>query len=431
MENKLNDKKNFGLIAAIIFIILAVYNVISLLSTLIEGYGYLSDIFWVIEIAAYILVAVGLIKKDNPNLFIIGFGLYGLQNLFYFFRGFTWDSYSIITDYYYYSDEYKFNFFCMLPSLLFLVAGAGMIAMAVIIFTPKFPQYRDTVKKLWYLPGTLMGVGLVISVIILVAYSGTSSYWNGYYGYVGGYYGFLNIATAVAFIFTGMVMVNYPMYAKCNYSGGMNMKEEFKENYSTEDNYSVGVATVKPEGYCDIALHVVLLLFTFGIWFYIWLYRTTRFLNRVQGHEFRNPTNQLLLSLFVPFYFIYWIYKSAQRIDTYARQNGVQSDITTISLVFAIFLFIISPVIMQDKINTVLKKKHGIVEESLGGGAEPAVHYEEPVSEGYVEKNVKTSEKPSGARTIADEIRVYKDLLDQGLITEEEFAAKKNQLLGI
>ena len=37
----------------------------------------------------------------------------------------------------------------------------------------------------------------------------------------------------------------------------------------------------------------------------------------------------------------------------------------------------------------------------------------------------------SSAIVVADEIQKYKALMDQGLITEEEFAAKKRQLLGI
>ena len=34
-------------------------------------------------------------------------------------------------------------------------------------------------------------------------------------------------------------------------------------------------------------------------------------------------------------------------------------------------------------------------------------------------------------RSVADEIKKYKELLDQGIITEEEFRLKKSQLLGL
>ena len=41
-------------------------------------------------------------------------------------------------------------------------------------------------------------------------------------------------------------------------------------------------------------------------------------------------------------------------------------------------------------------------------------------------------EKPAGSVvSVVDEIRGLKQLLDEGILTEEEFAAKKKQLLGI
>lgn len=48
----------------------------------------------------------------------------------------------------------------------------------------------------------------------------------------------------------------------------------------------------------------------------------------------------------------------------------------------------------------------------------------------YVKENIgkKSSESPTSA---ADEIRKYKELLDEGIITAEEFEQKKKQLLGL
>ena len=71
--------------------------------------------------------------------------------------------------------------------------------------------------------------------------------------------------------------------------------------YTAQNTVSAGSA------YCSMVKHVFLLLFTFGIWYFIWIYRTTRYLNRVEGEEYRNPTYKLLLCMFVPFYLIYWV----------------------------------------------------------------------------------------------------------------------------
>lgn len=54
----------------------------------------------------------------------------------------------------------------------------------------------------------------------------------------------------------------------------------------------------------------------------------------------------------------------------------------------------------------------------------------------YVKKQVEASKRSRNAPTVAalspaDEIKKYKELLDLGIITQEEFDAKKRQLLGL
>ena len=48
----------------------------------------------------------------------------------------------------------------------------------------------------------------------------------------------------------------------------------------------------------------------------------------------------------------------------------------------------------------------------------------------YNDYKTKESTK-NGATSVADEIKKYKELLDSGIITKEEFAVKKKQLLGL
>lgn len=162
--------------------------------------------------------------------------------------------------------------------------------------------------------------------------------------------------------------------------------------------------------YVDMMKHVLLLLFTFGIYLYIWIYRTTAYLNKCNKEEYRNPTNKLLLCLFVPFYYIYWTYKTAQMVDRNAKAKNVVSDISTLCLILAIFIGIIPPILIQDKINATIK-----IEETK----------DIPVSSTTV------SQSPASNISSADELKKYKDLLDDGIITQEEFDAKKKQLLGL
>ncbi len=166
------------------------------------------------------------------------------------------------------------------------------------------------------------------------------------------------------------------------------------------------------DGYCDLLTHILLLLFTFGIWQYIWIYKTTSYLNNTPNEEHRNPTTKLLLCMFVPFYYIYWTYKSAQRIDKLAISKGQQSDISALCLILSIFISVVPPIIMQDKINNIVKPKTN-VNTTTSTGTTP------------------TTNTNSSTIGVADEIKKYKDLLDAGVITQEEFDAKKKQLLDL
>ena len=104
---------------------------------------------------------------------------------------------------------------------------------------------------------------------------------------------------------------------------------------------------------CNLFVHILLLLFTFGIWQLVWIYRVTQYLNCVRDEEYRNPTTKLLLCMFIPFYTIYWTYQSAQRIDKLARSRGLNSDLAVACLILEIFIPIIPPILMQDKLNNI------------------------------------------------------------------------------
>ena len=111
------------------------------------------------------------------------------------------------------------------------------------------------------------------------------------------------------------------------------------------------VSASDPTMRIGLAAHVLLLLFTCGIWHWIWVYRTTRYLNCTPGESYRNPGTKLLLCMLIPFYSIYWVYQSGQRIDKLAKTVCVTSDLAVACLILEIFVPLIPPILMQDKIN--------------------------------------------------------------------------------
>lgn len=157
---------------------------------------------------------------------------------------------------------------------------------------------------------------------------------------------------------------------------------------------------------------LLLLLFTCGIWLYIWIYRVTGYTNNVEGEENRNPTNKLLLCLFVPFYVIYWMYKTAQRLDKMAAAKNIPSDLSTLCLILAIFVPIIPPILMQDKLNDIVTGRVAPAAPAAAPAPAPAA-------------------APTSVSEAADDLLKLKELLDAGILTQEEFDAKKKQLLGL
>lgn len=262
----------------------------------------------------------------------------------------------------------------------------------IIIMAKGFSSNAQEKKcNFWFLPAALMGAAFIVNVVC-------------------GSWDFFSLLIIAAVIFTALWGV-YPERDK----DVITLGKPAARPAGTNNTASVGGTTnaasvVNDEAYCDLIKHVLLLLFTFGVWYFIWIYRMTGYTNTVRDEEERNPTNKLLLCLFVPFYGIYWTYKTAQRVDKIAAEKNATSDLATLCLVLDIFVPIIPPILMQDKINKV-------------------------ITAGDVQKESKTvrseAKKEETEVGSADEIKKFKELLDMGAITQEEFDAKKKQLLGL
>lgn len=180
-----------------------------------------------------------------------------------------------------------------------------------------------------------------------------------------------------------------------------------------------GYMAYRAEGYVDLMSCALLLLFTLGIYHLVWIYRTTRYLNRVEGAPSRNPTTKLLLCMFIPFYTIYWTYQSAQRVDALARSKGLYAELTSPCVLLSIFAGIVPPLPMQNTINAVSQTE-------APGAAAPGA--EETQSAPAAMPAAPAAEK--GEEDVIEALKRYKELLDQGVITQEDFDRKKAQLLG-
>lgn len=108
--------------------------------------------------------------------------------------------------------------------------------------------------------------------------------------------------------------------------------------------------------YNGIGKYIFFNLVTVGIWQLIWVFNVTKNLNKVSAVENRKPVVELLLYMFLPFYSIYWIYKTAEAVEAYGDENGKSFKISVLCLAFAVVCPIVSDIVIQDKINKIVGK---------------------------------------------------------------------------
>jgi len=345
------NKKIRTPIAAYMLIVLAVlriFDVLKLTELRVHNSFYVSSAL-VIEIVIDLVLCGILFAKKYNNILVIALGCNALLDVIYLVTSFS------------------------IYNLLYLAAHAlltvhALAACEQTLIKADLSKIRDFSNKLFNLPAIIY----LIPDIILSLRGGT-----------------LGMLGVIKLLLGGFTLLSIGAWLKNPYS-------EIKPNIST--NSSEGI---NDEVYCGLGKHILLLLFTFGIWNLIWTYRTTKYLNKSPNAEYYNPTNKLLLFIFVPFYSIYWFYKHGQRIDSFNKSKGINnSDMATLCLILGIFIPIVACIIMQDKINTLCTSKAA---------------------------NTASQEQPQ----TTDELKKYKELLDSGIITQEEFDAKKKQLLGL
>ena len=108
--------------------------------------------------------------------------------------------------------------------------------------------------------------------------------------------------------------------------------------------------------YNNIGKHIFFTFITFGVWQCIWIYNVTKNLNKVESVDRRRSSLELFLCLVLPFYYVYWLYKSAAYVEAYGQQRGKYIKINVLCLALSFVCPLISTVIIQDKINSIVGK---------------------------------------------------------------------------
>ena len=226
----------------------------------------------------------------------------------------------------------------LFSGLVGFVGAALLLFVVLVMATEYLPQPRGLMEKAWFVPAIVM----LLSEII----------------YIRSFVALLYALTLAGGTLLCCLWLTHP--------DGIDMPA------FTGENGENSVSAPAVDGYCELFKHVLLLLITFGIWYLIWIFRMTEYLNRVKGEGDRNPVTKLLLCIFVPFYLMYWTYKSTQRIDRLAASVGVESKLTTLCLILSAFVPMVAPVLMQDKVNKVIEVENGNRQADFDPASKPA-----------------------------------------------------------
>ena len=308
----------------------------------------------------------------------------------------------------------------ILWTLIFLLAAVICFAS----LTNIMPMQREAFRRLWFLPAVLSAVKWVIAIVWTLHRDSRRILSYGFAEY-------LSSSGIISTLLQGVFITALMLFALL---------------WAANPDGIPSKGTSK--AYCNMALHILLLLFSCGIWYWIWNYRMTRDTNAVRDEAERNPVTKLLLCMFIPFYGIYWTYKTAQRIDKMAWDRNIPSSTAALCLIMEFFLPIVPPIVMQDKMNAVAAARdpQPVFYRQPAAQPQAAEARQYPQSQQYATQAqqypqsqpqpVQAPEYPqnqpsAAAQDIAEKLRTYKALLDVGAISQKEFEEKRRQLLGL
>lgn len=384
----------YALISGILFVLMAIVLVVDLIGY--RGTSVFTYLPSLLSIVGYVITAIALFmaNRARPKLLVIGFIIQAAAAFF-----------TLINNLVSFNAVFTLAVFT-LSRLFELAAWVGAIMISVACLTERLPQDRAAVKKVWFVPAACYAVEVIIWWI-----------WGAAHYRIRTSYFVLDLLLNVLGLLLAMLwVVNSDAFAQKTANASDPGQPE------SAAPASGAAATAESTAYYNLGMHVVLLLLTFGVWYLIWIYRMTGYLNRVEDEQPRNPTNQLLLCIFVPFYTVWWVYQSAQRIDKLAAAKGIASDLSTLCLILAIFVGVVPPILMQDKINAIV---------TTDGAPDQPADSAQTQTAGRAPVRQQAAASSKTYADTAEALKTYKELLDSGVLTQEEFDAKKKQLLGL
>ncbi len=99
---------------------------------------------------------------------------------------------------------------------------------------------------------------------------------------------------------------------------------------------------------------------TFGIYNLYWIWRMTKYLNRVEGFARRDPRRMVLFCFFCPPYTLYWIHETAKRMECLCKEKGLLApNLIELCCVYSCLTLMILPAcLIQENLNRIILKEY-------------------------------------------------------------------------
>lgn len=176
----------------------------------------------------------------------------------------------------------------------------------------------------------------------------------------------------------------------------------------------------------SVALCIFLSFTTFGIYFIYWFVRIVKQVKEFHG-DYSSYAGEVWLNLLVPFYGLYWLFTRNRQMYLDAYQRGeTMKDSSGTCLVFAILgMPLISYAIMQNNMNryTEIQK---IKIQNVPKPQIPVPSHVNITREAHINNNAEPVKKETN---IKDKLKELQDMLSSGLITQEDYDNKKQEIL--
>lgn len=335
MEQVNNSRgKTLRIIAGIALIVCAILGIFIRTISLVGLFGYGNFTFlgiinvFILPYLSYVLeivLGVLLLKNNFKGVFIVAAVNFALSYLDI--------TLSLFNYFYYTSNGYNISF----PTVNIIISIMSVGGLFYLAFVALLRQKTNN------------KAGYVLSIIFFVLFV-----WGAFFGWVnsfstnGSIIYFISLCNSLITWAANVLLAIYLAFF-ANVKPPKTIKMSAGANVAYQDY-----------GEQNLIKFIILCIVTFGIWYYIWIYNTVK--NLEIGGKSSDAGLELVLSLFVPFYYIYWLYKASKTVEGQLKAYGRPADdVCALTLILGLLVgFLFGAAFLQHKINELANIKRTI-----------------------------------------------------------------------